>query len=52
MTLCFTPPSIGKRPHYTSPPVDLDAFAGFAAEVVERYVVERTPLAEGLGTAR
>jgi beta-xylosidase len=43
ITLCFTPPSIGKRPHYTSPPVDLNHFAGFAAEVVERYVLERHP---------
>jgi beta-xylosidase len=41
ITLCFTPPSIGKRPHYTSPPVDLDEFAGFAAEVVQRYVLDR-----------
>jgi beta-xylosidase len=40
ITLCFTPPSIGKRPHYTSPPVDLEAFAWFAAEVVERYALE------------
>ena len=54
VTLCFTPPSIGKRPHYTSPPVDLDSFAGFAAEVVERYVLDadRERVAEGLGTAR
>jgi beta-xylosidase len=37
VTLCFTPPSVGKRPHHTSPPVDLDEFAWFAAEVVERY---------------
>jgi beta-xylosidase len=43
ITLCFTPPSIGKRPHYTSPPVDLNHFACFAAEVVERYVLERHP---------
>jgi beta-xylosidase len=41
ITLCFTPPSIGKRPHYTSPPVDLDEFAWFAAEVVQRFVLER-----------
>jgi hypothetical protein len=54
VTLCFTPPSIGKRPHYTSPPVDLDSFAEFAAEVVERYVLEpdRERVTEGLGTAR
>ncbi len=41
ITLCFTPPSIGKRPHYTSPPLELESFAGFAAEVVERYVLDR-----------
>jgi beta-xylosidase len=41
ITLCFTPPSIGKRPHHTSPPGDLDEFAGFAAEVVQRYVLDR-----------
>ncbi|MBE0534592.1 MAG: beta-xylosidase [Phycisphaerae bacterium] len=37
VTLCFTPPSKGKRPCYTSPPVDLAEFADFAGEVVERY---------------
>jgi beta-xylosidase len=40
ITLCFTPPSIGRRPHYTSPPVYLDEFAHFAAEVVQRYVLD------------
>jgi beta-xylosidase len=46
ITLCFTPPSIGKRPHYTSPPVDLDEFGRFATEVVERYVLDgRRPVA-------
>jgi len=39
-TLCFTPPSRGKRPCYTSPPVDLAEFADFAAEVVQRYCLE------------
>jgi beta-xylosidase len=38
ITLCFTPPSRGRRPDHTSPPVDLDEFAQFAAEVVQRYV--------------
>ncbi len=37
VTLCFTPPSIGRRPHYTSPPVNLEEFAYFAAEIVGRY---------------
>ncbi|MDQ3929151.1 MAG: beta-xylosidase [Chloroflexota bacterium] len=39
VTLCFTPPSIGKRPHHTSPPVNLDEFSWFTAEVVRRYVL-------------
>lgn len=39
VTLCFTPPSIGKRPHHTSPPVDLGEFAYFASQVVERYAL-------------
>ena len=39
LTLCFTPPSLGRRPSHTSPPMDLDEFARFAAEVVKRYVL-------------
>jgi beta-xylosidase len=39
ITLCFTPPSRGKRPCHTSPPIDPEEFARFAAEVVERYVL-------------
>src|SRR3712207_4780101 len=38
ITLCFTPPSIGKLPHHTSPPQDPEEFAYFATEVVQRYV--------------
>lgn len=38
ITLCFTPPSRGKAPHCTSPPIDPAEFADFAAQVVERYV--------------
>ena len=37
ITLCFTPPSLGKEPKCTSPPVDLSGFAKFAGEVVSRY---------------
>lgn len=37
LTLCFTPPSRGIRPHHTSPPVDPGEFAYFAQEVVRRY---------------
>ncbi len=39
LTLCFTPPSRGRRACHTSPPVDLAEFAQFASEVVERYMV-------------
>lgn len=38
ITLCFTPPSRGKKACHTSPPVDIGEFAAFAAEVVNRYV--------------
>lgn len=37
LTLCFTPPSRGKRDHYTSPPIDAEEFADFAQVMVERY---------------
>ncbi|MDI6853037.1 MAG: glycosyl hydrolase [Deltaproteobacteria bacterium] len=40
LTLCFTPPSRGKRYCHTSPPIDLAEFAEFALEVVRRYVPE------------
>ncbi|MGE5401991.1 MAG: beta-xylosidase [Ignavibacteriales bacterium] len=44
ITLCFTPPSRGKRPHHTSPPEDPGEFAYFAGEIVKRYVLqEKTP---------
>lgn len=39
ITLCFTPPSMGKQPSITSPPVCLEAFAKFASDIAERYVV-------------
>jgi beta-xylosidase len=39
VTLCFTPPSIGKRDHHTSPPQQIEEFAYFAADVVRRYVL-------------
>ncbi len=41
ITLCFTPPSRGRAPNCTSPPVEPSEFAQFAREVVRRYVVER-----------
>lgn len=37
VTLCFTPPSIGRRPHHTSPPRDMGEFGSFAAQVCTRY---------------
>ena len=39
VTLCFTPPSRGRKPHHTSPPLDAGEFADFAQAMVERYVV-------------
>jgi beta-xylosidase len=43
LTLCFTPPSRGKRPCCTSPPVDPSEFADFAAQVVTRYTPPELP---------
>ena len=37
LTLCFTPESHGVRPHHTSPPREVGAFAEFCAEQVRRY---------------
>ncbi len=37
LTLCFTPPSRGIRPHHTSPPVDPGEFAYFCHQVLQRY---------------
>jgi beta-xylosidase len=37
VTFCFTPESEGVRPHYTSPPKDVNAFADFCGEMVRRY---------------
>jgi beta-xylosidase len=37
LTLCFTPEHAGLRPHYTSPPKELDAFAEFCGRMVQRY---------------
>ncbi|MCG3114065.1 MAG: glycosyl hydrolase [Candidatus Manganitrophus sp. SA1] len=39
LTLCFTPPSRGRLPHHTSPPLVPEEFAGFAEWVVRRYVL-------------
>jgi beta-xylosidase len=40
VTLCFTPPSRGRRPCHTSPPAEPAEFAWFAAEVVRRYATQ------------
>ncbi len=37
LTFCFTPESAGIRPHHTSPPRDVNAFAEFCASMVRRY---------------
>ncbi len=39
ITLCFTPPSRGKAPNCTSPPIELSEFGEFASKVVRRYVL-------------
>ena len=39
ITLCFTPPSRGRRPDHTSPPIEPAEFADFAQQVVRRYVL-------------
>jgi beta-xylosidase len=37
LTLCFTPEHCGVRPHHTSPPQNIEAFAEFCARTVRRY---------------
>jgi beta-xylosidase len=37
LTFCFTPECHGIRPHHTSPPRDIDAYAEFCATQVRRY---------------
>jgi beta-xylosidase len=37
LTFCFTPESHGVRPHHTSPPRNVNAFAEFCASQVRRY---------------
>lgn len=37
LTYCFTPPSRGVHPHYTAPPVEIEEFAEFCAEMTRRY---------------
>ena len=52
VTLCFTPPSRGRRECHTSPPQVPEEFAAFAAEVIDRYApahAEPEPLSAGAG---
>jgi beta-xylosidase len=37
VTYCFTPEHLGERPHYTSAPRDLEAYAEFCARMTRRY---------------
>jgi beta-xylosidase len=37
VTFCFTPESCGLRPHHTSPPSEIAAFADFCAAMTRRY---------------
>jgi beta-xylosidase len=37
LTFCFTPDSCGLRPHYTSPPRSVEAFAEFCGRMTRRY---------------
>ena len=38
LTLCFTPESMGLRPHHTSPPRSVDDFAEFCSTMARRYL--------------
>ena len=37
VTCCFTPEACGLKPHHTSPPRDVAAFADFCAAMIRRY---------------
>jgi beta-xylosidase len=43
LTLCFTPAHLGLEAHHTSPPVDNQQFADFAAWAAERYAPAAAP---------
>ena len=36
-TFCFTPEHLGREPHHTSPPRDIEQYAEFRATMVRRY---------------
>ena len=50
-TLCFTPADRGLRPDHTSPPLDVEEFAEFAAAMAERYAVRQSER-EAVGASR
>jgi len=50
ITLCFTPPSRGKAPNCTSPPLVPREFADFAEAVVNRYIVNEVNGYQKAGT--
>ena len=37
LTFCFTPEHRGRAPHHTSPPLEVEEFADFCAQMVRRY---------------
>jgi hypothetical protein len=47
ITLCFTPPSRGKAPNCTSPPLVPSEFAEFATAVAQRYVLNQVNGGQG-----
>ncbi|WP_265441320.1 beta-xylosidase [Bradyrhizobium sp. SEMIA] len=40
VTFCFTPEHRGIEPHHTSPPRDVNEFADFCAQMVDRYCAQ------------
>jgi beta-xylosidase len=38
LTFCFTPEHLGRAPHHTSPPREVERFAEFCSEMTRRYV--------------
>jgi beta-xylosidase len=51
VTFCFTPEHRGIEPHHTSPPLDVNEFAEFCAQMVERYCA-KTGLAPSAASSR
>ena len=51
VTFCFTPEHRGIEPHHTSPPLDVNEFADFCAQMVERYCAN-TGLAPSAASSR